>query len=144
MLYSARHYIADPEAVKIHEYQAKELLRRFDVPVPRGEVAESAQQAGEIAQRLGGPVVIKTRVRYHIMTDDQHEMLRTEYGLTGDDPYSFTIYERDFPLSGDLRAMLEGAGPDTGLACGGTVRTNAIADLTVTMKRGDHVTVVPD
>lgn len=89
-------------------------------------------------------VVIKTRVRYHIMTDDQHEMLRTEYGLTGDDPYSFTIYERDFPLAGDLRAMLEGAGPDTGLACGGTVRTNAIADLTVTMKRGDHVTVVPD
>ena len=65
MLYcsiSARHYIADPEAVKIHEYQAKELLRRFDVPVPRGEVAESVQQAGEIAQRLGGPVVVKAQI----------------------------------------------------------------------------------
>ena len=48
--------------MKIHEYQAKELLRRFDVPVPRGEVAESAQQAGEIAQRLGGPVVIKAQI----------------------------------------------------------------------------------
>ena len=48
--------------MKIHEYQAKELLRRFDVPVPRGEVAESAQQAGEIAQRLGGPVVVKAQI----------------------------------------------------------------------------------
>ena len=48
--------------MKIHEYQAKELLRRFDVPVPRGEVAESVQQAGEIAQRLGGPVVVKAQI----------------------------------------------------------------------------------
>ncbi len=48
--------------MKIHEYQAKEVLRRFDVPVPRGEVAETAEQAGEIAQKLGGRVVVKAQI----------------------------------------------------------------------------------
>ena len=45
---------------------------------------------------------LRARVRYHIMTDAQHEMLRTRYGLTGDDPYRFVVYEREVPLSGDL------------------------------------------
>jgi succinyl-CoA synthetase beta subunit len=44
--------------VKIHEYQAKSVLARFGVPVPRGEVAFSAAEAGEIARRLGGDVVV--------------------------------------------------------------------------------------
>src|SRR3990167_7010187 len=44
--------------VKIHEYQAKSVLARFGVPVPRGEVAFSAVEAGEIARRLGGSVVV--------------------------------------------------------------------------------------
>ena len=44
--------------MKIHEYQAKAILARYGVPVPRGEVAFSAQEAGEIAQRLGGGVVV--------------------------------------------------------------------------------------
>jgi succinyl-CoA synthetase beta subunit len=44
--------------VKIHEYQAKAVLSRFGVPVPRGEVASSAAEAGEIARRLGGDVVV--------------------------------------------------------------------------------------
>ncbi len=48
--------------MKIHEYQAKEILKRFGVPIPRGEVAETSQQAGEIAERLGGPVVIKAQI----------------------------------------------------------------------------------
>ncbi len=51
-------------------------------------------------------LVLRTRVRYHILTDDQHEMLRTTYGLTAEDPYRFTIYEREFPLSGNLTTML--------------------------------------
>jgi hypothetical protein len=33
-------------------------------------------------------------------------MLRTKYGLTGDDPYRFVVYEREFPLSGALAAVL--------------------------------------
>jgi succinyl-CoA synthetase beta subunit len=49
--------------VKIHEYQAKSVLARFGVPVPRGEVAFSAAEAGQIAQRLGGDaVVVKAQI----------------------------------------------------------------------------------
>jgi succinyl-CoA synthetase beta subunit len=44
--------------MKIHEYQAKAILARHGVPVPRGEVAFSAAQAVEIARRLGGSVVV--------------------------------------------------------------------------------------
>jgi succinyl-CoA synthetase beta subunit len=44
--------------MKIHEYQAKAILAKHGVPVPRGEVAFNAVQAGEIARRLGTPVVV--------------------------------------------------------------------------------------
>jgi succinyl-CoA synthetase beta subunit len=44
--------------VKIHEYQAKSVLAGFGVPVPRGEVALSADEVGAIARRLGGSVVV--------------------------------------------------------------------------------------
>jgi succinyl-CoA synthetase beta subunit len=44
--------------VKIHEYQAKSVLARFGVPVPRGEVAFSAAEAADIARRLGGDIVV--------------------------------------------------------------------------------------
>ena len=49
---------------------------------------------------------VKTRVQYHILTDKQHEMLQTKYGLTGNDPYRFVVYEREFPLSGALAEVL--------------------------------------
>jgi succinyl-CoA synthetase beta subunit len=49
--------------MKIHEYQAKAILAKHGVPVPRGEVAFSAQEAGEIARRLGGGVsVVKAQI----------------------------------------------------------------------------------
>jgi succinyl-CoA synthetase beta subunit len=44
--------------MKIHEYQGKAILARHGVPVPRGEVAFSAVEAGEIARRLGGGLVV--------------------------------------------------------------------------------------
>jgi len=44
--------------MKIHEYQAKAILARHGVPIPRGEVAFAAAEAGEIARRLGGQVVV--------------------------------------------------------------------------------------
>jgi len=44
--------------MKIHEYQAKAILARHGVPVPRGEVALNAAEAGEIARRIGGKVVV--------------------------------------------------------------------------------------
>jgi succinyl-CoA synthetase beta subunit len=49
--------------MKIHEYQAKAILAKFGVSVPRGEVAFSTQEAGEIARRLGGAVsVVKAQI----------------------------------------------------------------------------------
>jgi len=44
--------------MKIHEFQAKQLLARFGVPIPQGEVATVAAEAGEIAGRLGTNVVV--------------------------------------------------------------------------------------
>jgi len=44
--------------MKIHEYQAKAILAKHSVPVPRGEVAFNAAEAGEIARRLGTSVVV--------------------------------------------------------------------------------------
>ena len=48
--------------MKIHEYQAKAILREFGVPVPNGEVADTPAQAREIARRLAGRVVVKAQV----------------------------------------------------------------------------------
>src|SRR5262245_19287948 len=48
--------------MKIHEYQGKELLRRFDVKVPRGRVARSVAEAEEAAKELGLPVVVKAQI----------------------------------------------------------------------------------
>ncbi|HEY3174930.1 MAG TPA: ADP-forming succinate--CoA ligase subunit beta [Candidatus Polarisedimenticolia bacterium] len=48
--------------MKIHEYQAKVLFRRFDVAVPRGEVAGTPSEARDIARHLGGRVVVKAQI----------------------------------------------------------------------------------
>jgi succinyl-CoA synthetase beta subunit len=48
--------------MKLHEYQAKELLARFGVPVPQNQVASNAAEAVEAAKKLGGRVVVKAQV----------------------------------------------------------------------------------
>jgi len=49
--------------LKIHEYQAKDILRQFEVPVPRGIAAFTVQEAVEAAQKLGGSVwVVKAQI----------------------------------------------------------------------------------
>jgi succinyl-CoA synthetase beta subunit len=48
--------------MKIHEYQAKDLLAQFGVPVPRGRVAATAAEARQIAEELGGRVVVKAQI----------------------------------------------------------------------------------
>ena len=49
--------------MKIHEYQGKDILRQFGVPVPRGIPAFTIQEAVEAAQKLGGPVwVVKAQI----------------------------------------------------------------------------------
>lgn len=47
----------------LFEYQGKELLRKFDVPVPEGRVAETPEDAAEAAKGLGGKVVVKAQVQ---------------------------------------------------------------------------------
>ena len=46
----------------IHEYQAKELLAKFGVPIPRGGLAYSPEQATYRASELGGTVVVKAQI----------------------------------------------------------------------------------
>jgi len=48
--------------MKIHEYQAKALLARYGVPVPRGEVALTVKDAAAAASRIGGSVVVKAQI----------------------------------------------------------------------------------
>src|SRR5581483_405739 len=52
----------DP-SMNIHEYQAKEILRGFSVPVPRGFAAFTVDEAVAAAEKLGGPVwVVKAQI----------------------------------------------------------------------------------
>jgi succinyl-CoA synthetase beta subunit len=49
--------------MKIHEYQAKELLRQFQVPVPKGAVANNNREARQVAEELAeGPFVVKAQI----------------------------------------------------------------------------------
>ncbi len=48
--------------MKIHEYQAKEILGRYGIPVQPGKVATTPEQAEQIAREFGVPVVIKAQV----------------------------------------------------------------------------------
>src|SRR2546421_7943473 len=49
--------------MKIHEYQGKEILRAYGIPVPRGEMASSPQAARRVAEMLGGNCwVVKAQI----------------------------------------------------------------------------------
>ncbi|HYC61881.1 MAG TPA: ADP-forming succinate--CoA ligase subunit beta [Thermoanaerobaculia bacterium] len=48
--------------MKVHEYQAKEILRRYGVPTPRGVVVDTPDEARAAAQQLGGRVVVKAQI----------------------------------------------------------------------------------
>ncbi|MGD9851273.1 MAG: hypothetical protein AB7T38_08395 [Nitrospirales bacterium] len=70
----------------------------------------------EIPQAEKGWSVV-ARIRYHILTDDQHQMLIDRYELKAEDPYVFTIYEREFPLDGSLAVALDQQEPHPELGC---------------------------
>ncbi|HUJ14396.1 MAG TPA: ATP-grasp domain-containing protein, partial [Thermoanaerobaculia bacterium] len=48
--------------MKVHEYQAKEILRRYGVPTPRGIVVDNPDDARQAAKQLGGRVVVKAQI----------------------------------------------------------------------------------
>jgi succinyl-CoA synthetase beta subunit len=57
------HFIWKDDTMKIHEYQAKTLFERFGVPIPKGAVAFSVEEAQKVAAALGGfPVVVKAQI----------------------------------------------------------------------------------
>src|SRR5579863_2589072 len=56
------YFLQGANKVKIHEYQAKDILARYGVPIQPGRVAHTPDEAEAIARELGGPVVIKAQV----------------------------------------------------------------------------------
>lgn len=48
--------------MKVHEYQAKEVLRAYGVPTPRGTVTTTSEEARAAAAELGGKVVVKAQI----------------------------------------------------------------------------------
>jgi succinyl-CoA synthetase beta subunit len=48
--------------VKLHEYQSKRLFARYGIPIPAGDTATTPAEARQVAERLGGPVVVKCQV----------------------------------------------------------------------------------
>lgn len=48
--------------MKIHEYQAKEIFKRYGIPVQPGEVAKSPEEAKNIAEKIGKPMMVKAQV----------------------------------------------------------------------------------
>ena len=48
--------------MKLHEYQSKQIFAKYGVPIPKGRVASTASEARQIAEELGGPVVVKSQV----------------------------------------------------------------------------------
>ncbi len=48
--------------MKLHEYYSKRRFSEYGIPIPKGEIAETPQEAQRIAEKLGGPVVVKSQV----------------------------------------------------------------------------------
>jgi|SRR5579884_1403870 len=79
-----------------------------------------ASREYQFAYRLPASVdglTLRTRVRYHIQSERQHQMLIDKFGLTANDPYRFTVYEQEVPLAGNLAARLANQELDSRLGC---------------------------
>ena len=82
-------------------------------------------------------LVLEARVRYHILTDGQHAMLRETYGLRSDDPYRYTIYTRQFPLNDTLATALAMDAPvEARLGC--SAQENGVHPEESAPVKGDH------
>jgi nitrate reductase cytochrome c-type subunit len=69
-----------------------------------------------VPQEVAG-LNLKVRVRYHIQSERQHQMLIKKFGLTANDPYNFAVYERSVPLAGDLAKQFREPSSPPQLAC---------------------------
>ncbi len=58
--------------MKIHEYQAKELFKKYNIPVPAGSVAFNPEEANKIASKLDQlPVVVKLRFMQEVEVKEE-------------------------------------------------------------------------
>jgi succinyl-CoA synthetase beta subunit len=48
--------------LKLHEYQSKNIFAEYGIPIPRGKIATTPQEAFQIAKEIGKPVVVKSQV----------------------------------------------------------------------------------
>jgi succinyl-CoA synthetase beta subunit len=48
--------------VKLFEYMGKDLFSSFDITIPRGRVVTNPDEAAEVAQEIGSPVVVKSQI----------------------------------------------------------------------------------
>jgi len=99
-----RWILWQPVIVEVYDNRLLPLASRdytFGYEVPEGKKGWSVQ----------------ARIRYHILTDNQHQMLKDKYSLTADDPYVFIIYEREFPLGPTLAAALDDQEVDPRVGC---------------------------
>src|SRR5438067_13839434 len=79
--------------MKVHEYQAKAILRRYGVPTPRGIVVDTPDEARQAAKELGGRVVVKAQihaggrgkgggVKLANNADEAHDLTKKILGMT--------------------------------------------------------------
>jgi len=100
--------------MKIHEYQAKAILAQFHVPVPRGEVAFTAEEAETAAKNVGGSVVVKAQIHaggrgkgggVKVAKDAAEAAVRQALNLSPADPWIQSLAGRiafargDYPLA---------------------------------------------
>jgi hypothetical protein len=99
-----RWILWQPVIVEVYDNRLVPLASRdyiFEYEIPEGEKGWRVQ----------------ARIRYHILTDGQHQMLKDQYNLTAEDPYVFTIYEREFPLDATLSVALQDQEADPRVGC---------------------------
>ena len=90
--------------MKIHEYQGKEILRQFGVPVPRGIAAFTVQEAVEAAQKLGGLSFLQflsclpCPCFYHPKKQQEHQQYQPSpyYGYTLQTYHAIPISQENF------------------------------------------------
>jgi succinyl-CoA synthetase beta subunit len=58
----ADNYLHKEDYVKLHEYQSKRIFGEHGIPIPKGQVASTPAEARQIAEILGGAVVVKSQV----------------------------------------------------------------------------------
>ncbi len=56
------YYSLHGENLKLYEFEAKEIVRKYNIPVPQGEVASTLEEVRRISEKLGGEVAIKSQI----------------------------------------------------------------------------------